>query len=472
MTAPRPHIEALPYFEDSAALFLPWADRRWAAFLDSGFPHSHLGRYDIITAEPYCTLVTRGALTEIREGNEILLSREDPFTLVRDRLAGPVSSETAGLPFAGGALGYFGYDLGRRLERLPERAADQENIPEMVIGLYDWAVVVDHLQRQSWLVAQGRDPLTAARWPHLVRSFSQIQTLGWQQAGFAVVGPVEAEMTPQRYRSAFDRIQRYIREGDCYQVNLTQRFAAHCRGNPWTAYQALRQINPAPFSAYLNLPQVQVLSSSPERFLKVSGGTIETKPIKGTRPRGRTLEEDRAQREQLQWSLKDRAENLMIVDLLRNDLGKTCLPGTVRVPRLFEIESYATVHHLVSTITGQMRPDQHALDLLRGCFPGGSITGAPKIRAMEIIEELEPCRRGIYCGAIGYVGFDGNMDTNIAIRTLVHSEQTIRFWAGGGIVADSDPDLEYQECFHKAAALLQLLEHFQIRHTGGGRACR
>jgi para-aminobenzoate synthetase component 1 len=358
------------------------------------------------------------------------------------------------------------------LEKLPEYAADEENIPDMVIGIYDWAVVVDHLQRKSWLVSQGRDAATVARWPHLVRSFSQIQTLGWQQAGFAVSGPVEANTTHREYRAAFERIQHYIRDGDCYQVNLTQRFAAHCQGNPWTAYETLRHLNPAPFSAYLNLPQVQVLSSSPERFLKVSDGTIETKPIKGTRPRGQTPAEDHERRQALQWSLKDRAENLMIVDLLRNDLGKNCRPGTVRVPRLFEIESYATVHHLVSTITGQMRPGQHALDLLRGCFPGGSITGAPKIRAMEIIEELEPCRRGIYCGAIGYIGFDGNMDTNIAIRTLVHSDHTIRFWAGGGIVADSDPELEYQECFHKASALLQLLEQFQIRKTSGDRASR
>ena len=266
------------------------------------------------------------------------------------------------------------------------------------------------------------------------------------------------------YAQAFQRIQHYIQEGDCYQVNLAMRFSAACRGNPWVAYQHLRTFNPAPYSAYLNFPQVQVLSSSPERFLKVTAGKVETKPIKGTRPRVQDAVGDATQVLELSESVKDRAENLMIVDLLRNDIGKNCEPGSVHVPRLFEIETYATVHHMVSTVRGQLLVGHGALDLLRGCFPGGSITGAPKIRAMEIIEELEPTRRGVYCGAIGYIGFDGNMDSNIAIRTLVHAGHTIRFCAGGGIVADSDAELEYQECLHKAAALLHLLERFSFRH--------
>jgi para-aminobenzoate synthetase component 1 len=233
----------------------------------------------------------------------------------------------------------------------------------------------------------------------------------------------------------------------------------------------LRHINPAPFSAFLNYPHVQLLSSSPERFLKVKGGTVETKPIKGTRPRSPNPEEDMYSREALRESLKDRAENVMIVDLLRNDIGKNCAAGSVHVPALFAVESYTTVHHLVSTVRGRLAEGRHALDLLRDCFPGGSITGAPKIRAMEIIEELEPNRRGAYCGAIGYVGFDGAMDTNIAIRTLIHSDHGIRFWAGGGIVADSVLEQEYQECYHKAAAMLTLLKHCQAdkadSHVGG-----
>jgi para-aminobenzoate synthetase component 1 len=458
-------IEPLPYFEDSAALFLPWAERRWAVFLDSGFPHTRQGRYDIIAADPVRTLVTRGNLTEIRAGGTITLSPEDPFALVR-RALGETAPPPEGLPFPGGAIGYFGYDLARRLERLPERALDAENIPDMVVGLYDWAVVVDHGERRTWLVGRTDSPGLAARWPHLVQAFSQPHTLGWQQADFGLLGEVRSNLDRARYTRAFERIQHYIREGDCYQVNLTQRFSARCTGNPWAVYQLLRSFNPAPFSAYLNFPQVQILSSSPERFLKVADGGVETKPIKGTRPRSPDPAADAAKAQELRDSLKDRAENLMIVDLLRNDLGKNCAPGSVHVPTLFEVESYATVHHLVSTVRGHLSEHQHALDLLRGCFPGGSITGAPKIRAMEIIEELEPHRRGVYCGSIGYIGYDGRMDSNIAIRTLVHSDGSIRFWAGGGIVYDSDAEQEYQECYHKAAALLHLLEQFRVPRTG------
>ncbi len=464
-------IHELPYFEDSAGLFMPWADRRWAVFLDSGLAHEQQGRYDIIAAEPVCTLVTRGNLTEIRAEGNITLSPEDPFALVRRCLRDEAPS-IPGLPFCGGAIGYFAYDLARRVEVLPERAAAEENIPDMVVGIYDWAVVVDHHERRSWLVGQGRDPATFARWPHLIQAFSQVQTMPWQLADFQVLGEVSADMSRARYGRAFDRIQHYIREGDCYQVNLTQRFSAYCKGNPWFAYQSLRHINPAPFSAYLNLPQVQVLSSSPERFLKCVERCVETKPIKGTRPRSPNPAVDQAQLEELRGSSKDRAENLMIVDLLRNDIGRNCQPGSVHVPGLFEVESYATVHHLVSTVRGKLAPGSHALDLLRGCFPGGSITGAPKIRSMQIIEELEPCRRGVYCGSIGYVGYDGAMDSNIAIRTLVHSDGRIRFWAGGGIVVDSDQEQEYQECYHKAAAMLHLLEQFKVKRTGADHVGR
>jgi para-aminobenzoate synthetase component 1 len=239
---------------------------------------------------------------------------------------------------------------------------------------------------------------------------------------------------------------------------LAQRFNSPCTGNPWVVYKDLRKINSAPFSAYLNFSKVQILSSSPERFLKVTDGEVETKPIKGTRSRGQTLEQDQQLINELRNSPKDRAENVMIVDLLRNDIGKNSTIGSVEVPSLFDIESFATVHHLVSTVRGQLEANRHALHLLRGCFPGGSITGAPKIRSMEIIEELEPHRRGVYCGGIGWVGFDGNMDSNIAIRTLIRSDNQIRFWAGGGIVADSDSKVEYQETFDKAAALFKVLE--------------
>jgi para-aminobenzoate synthetase component 1 len=352
-------------------------------------------------------------------------------------------------------MGYFAYDLGRRLEKLPTIAENAEHTPDMAIGIYVWAVIVDHERQQSHLCCPAEMDASA-----LLAQFSQLPA-PQPRSPFRVLGAAQSNMSESDYRNAFQRIKNYLKEGDCYQVNLAQRFAAPCDGEPWTAYLLLRELNAAPFSAYLNIGDVQVLSSSPERFLKLTERVVETKPIKGTRPRKSDDAQDALQIQHLQNSTKDRAENLMIVDLLRNDISKTC--RSVKVPELFAIETYSTVHHLVSTITGELASDKHALDLLKSCFPGGSITGAPKIRAMEIIEELEPQQRGIYCGAIGYIGFNGNMDTNIAIRTLVYSQHILRFWAGGGIVHDSRCEEEYQECFDKAAALLAVCERLRFK---------
>lgn len=448
--------QLLPYFEDSSLLFAACADQPWAVFLDSAFPVSQQGRFDIMAYDPVCTLQTHGPVTMISERSGQTTSRADPFELLKIKL-GAVLPAIDDLPFNGGAIGYFAYDLARRIEKLPVLAEDAEQLPDMAVGIYRWALVVDHQQRQSWLAGYG---LAEEQIKHLSAQFSRVPERH-RIDDFGVTRAPQSNMSRQAYGRAFAKIKHYLKEGDCYQVNLTQRFSSPCSGNPWFAYQTLRKINAAPFSAYLNLPDVQVLSSSPERFLKVIDGKVETKPIKGTRPRKALACEDQKQIAALAASEKDRAENVMIVDLLRNDIGKSCREGSVQVPTLFAVESYATVHHLVSTVTGELAEDQHALDLLRSCFPGGSITGAPKIRAMEIIEELEPHRRGIYCGAIGYIGFDGHMDTNIAIRTLVHNHGSIRFWVGGGIVNDSVEDEEYQECFDKAAALLQLLELFR-----------
>jgi para-aminobenzoate synthetase component 1 len=455
-------IAELPYHENTAELFESFADLPWAVFLDSGRHHLGQSRYDIVAAEPFVTLTTRGALTEIRTREGSHLSPGDPFELMRRQLI-PLVCNDHGLPFAGGAIGYFGYDLARRLERLPAIAQDAERIPEMAIGVYDWALVVDHEERRSFLAAAGRDPATLERWTELVSRFQEPQTPRFR-APLRLATPLSSNMTFERYSQAFYRIMAYIAAGDCYQVNLAQRFSAAAAGDAWLAYQTLRIINPAPFAAYFNTPFAQVLSASPERFLKVRKAEVQTKPIKGTRPRAGHPLLDAALGEALRESEKDRAENLMIVDLLRNDLSKNC--ERVRVPKLFEVESFPTVHHLVSTVEGRLRPGRDALDLLRGCFPGGSISGAPKLRAMQIIEELEPHRRGIYCGAIGYVGFDGGMDTNIAIRTLVYSNGNIRFWAGGGIVADSRLKDEYQETFDKAAAMLRLMQQGSVSDVG------
>jgi len=270
-------------------------------------------------------------------------------------------------------------------------------------------------------------------------------------------------MSQADYLQKFERIQQYLQSGDCYQINLAQRFTAGFEGDAYSAYLQLRHSNQAPFSAFIRLADAAVLSISPERFIEVKARQVETKPIKGTKPRFADPLLDTQSAEALRHSTKDRAENVMIVDLLRNDLGKVCTPGTVRVPALFAIESFPAVHHLVSTVTGQLDALYQPIDALRAAFPGGSITGAPKVRAMQIIEELEPHRRSVYCGAIGYISQHGHMDTNIAIRTLVISDQQIHCWAGGGIVADSQGMAEYQETYDKVGKILPVLQ-------GGGHS--
>lgn len=437
----------LPYSEDTFALAGRLLRRPWAQWLDS----AGRGRYDILVAAPVATLVSRGQETVICRGGQCEVSQEPPFELLRRELAHhqPLVDVP---PFAGGAVGYFGYDLARRYMSLPAQALDDSALPEMAVGIYDWAIVVDHQARRCWLSGDAAAEETLHR---LIAAAPSGDT-------FRVSGPVTSNIDRGGYTAAIARIQAYLREGDCYQVNFAQRFCAPAQGDPLTLYRKLRASNPAPYSAYLSFPFGQILSASPERFLQVRKGQVETKPIKGTRPRLSRPAEDVAQAEALRHSAKDRAENLMIVDLLRNDLGKSCRPGSVQVPKLFEVESFATVHHLVSTVTGELAPGRDAVALLEGCFPGGSITGAPKQRAMEIIEELEPNRRGVYCGAIGYIGFDGDMDTNIAIRTLVYDGRRICAAAGGGIVMDSNAADEYAESLAKAAALLELMEQHRV----------
>lgn len=458
-----PLCTELPYLADSAPYFEAIRDKSWPVFLDSNNSTQNSdSRYDIQTAAPFITLVTTGDNTLIKYHNkDALLSNEDPFALLQNILGEFKPNQHADLPFCGGALGYFAYDLGRRLETLPELTLDAEHIPEMVMGIYDWAIVTDHQQQRCWLVSYGVNPDTLNQWDSLV-SLLTSQNPVKEVVKFQVTGELRSNLDREGYEEAFNKIQHYIHEGDCYQVNLAKRFEIDAEGDPWSAYQLLRKQNAAPFSSFFATPYVTILSSSPERLLKVENQHVETKPIKGTRPRDLTDPiRDKLLADELQLSLKDRAENLMIVDLLRNDLGKVCIPGSIKVPKPFALESFATVHHLVSTITGTLADNHNAISLLRACFPGGSITGAPKLRAMEIIEELEPHRRGLYCGSIAYMGFDGKMDSNITIRTLMFSDNRLRFWAGGGIVADSSVNAEYQEVHDKAAAILRLLEQLK-----------
>lgn len=453
-----PLCTELPYLSDSTRYFEAIRSLAWPVFLDSAKRNHINGRFDILAADPFITLQCHGATTTIEHADGAQSQHDaDPFLLLQNTLA-DYPQPRSDLPFCGGAIGYFAYDLGRRVEQLPSLAQDAEQMPEMAVGLYDWAIVSDHFRQKTFLVSQGLHAATQEKWQALK---NRLLNAAPQPAStdFHVYGELACNLDTQGYADAFAKIKHYIREGDCYQVNLARRYEIAADGDPWQAYLTLRQRNAAPFSVYFETPEATILSSSPERLLEVHDKQIETKPIKGTRPRDlNDAVKDQQQATDLQNSLKDRAENLMIVDLLRNDLGKVSEPGSIRVPKPFALESFATVHHLVSTITGTLAAEQTAVSLLRACFPGGSITGAPKLRAMQIIEELEPHRRGVYCGSIGYIGFDGNMDTNITIRTLVFNDKRLRFWAGGGIVADSELADEHQEVLDKAAAMLDVIE--------------
>jgi len=455
----------LNYQADSAKFFEHLRHQPWAIWLDSGQPQGQYGRYDILVADPFITITSRDVgtaehpnlKTEVMQNGCISIVDDDPFTLL-NQLLSPYHSVQTTLPFSGGALGYFGYDLGRQVEGMPSRHLDQASLPSMMVGIYDWALVVDHLDQTACLVSHGFNQATHDNWEELCALFDSLALA--VDSSFELTTTIKSNMNIDQYKQAFDQVKHFITEGDCYQVNLAQRFSAMAHGDSWLPYQQLRKISPAPFMAYMNFGQMQVLSGSPERFLKVKANHVETRPIKGTRPRSKDTVLDEQYAAELQASVKDKAENLMIVDLLRNDISKNCKTGSVKADKLFQLQSFANVHHLVSIVSGVLQAGKTPIDLLRGCFPGGSITGAPKLRAMQIIDALEPNLRGVYCGAIGYIGFDGNMDTNIAIRTAVYVNGEISFYAGGGIVADSDLDKEYVETLDKASSLVNTFQSF------------
>jgi para-aminobenzoate synthetase component 1 len=371
--------------------------------------------------------------------------------------------QETGAPFWGGAVGYWSYDYGRRLESLPMIARDEFGLPDHVVACYDVVGAYDHDTQQAWLFSSGL-PLEGE--PAIVRAEERLAAIRTRLLGPGrAPAPVERATEPLAVRRTFDAaswrqavlaVQEHIRRGDIFQANLSQRWRIDRRDALELApglYETLAQVSPAPFAAYLGLGDHALLSASPERFLELRGGRVETRPIKGTRPRGATPEADAALAAELLASAKDRAENVMIVDVLRNDLGRVCEQGTVSATGICELERFAQVMHLTSTVSGRLRAGLDAFDLLHACFPGGSITGAPKIRAMEILESLEPVRRHAYTGAIGWVGWDGDADWNIAIRTATATEGSFVFHAGGGITADSDPDAEYRETLDKAEGL-------------------
>jgi len=456
-------IKTLPYQADPLPLFSQLKSRPWAQLLDSGNCNTELARYDLMVADPRLKIITQQGMSQITDTNgNITETGEDSFELIKTLLTDTPCDDNS-LPFCGGALGYFGYDLARQSVMTQSSAIDQRqaaiDLPDMAVGIYDWAIISDHLEKKTILV-------TCSTQKNLLQELEQLHTELLEHVHSITpphenpalrVSRLDVDVDLACYKNDFEHIQNYLKEGDCYQINYARCYSAPCQGSAWESYKQLRHNNPVPFAAYLDFPFAQILSASPERFIKVTGNQVETRPIKGTRPRGITDEEDMRLKTELSFSEKDRAENLMIVDLLRNDLGKTCDPGTIQVPELFKTETFPTVFHLVSTVTGKIKNGLSALDVLQHCFPGGSITGAPKKRAMEIIQELEKHKRGIYCGAIGYISFNGNMDSNIAIRTMAVADDQLCFWAGGGIVADSEVEQEFQETRDKAAAICRLL---------------
>ena len=482
-----PLVEEIVPAPDPAASCEALAGLPYRLFLDSASTGSRFGRYSFLTADPVAVVRSRGDETECLDltNGSRHSSHGDALAALRQLLAPHAVEPVSGLPpFQGGAAGYVGYDWGLTLERLPAPRYDDLGLPDVVIGLYDWVLAWDHESSRAWLISTGiperaddERAARAARRAAAVKQWLAARTLApsdrtiapshprpfapsypvdraWWPASFQL----RSSFTRAGYLAAVTRVREYIFAGDIFQANLSQRFEAVTHESAWSFYTRLRRRNAAPFAAFLDFPEVVVVSASPERFLRVSPqGHVETRPIKGTRPRGVGPEHDAALGQALAESAKDRAENLMIVDLMRNDLSRVCAPSSVHVSELFSLEHYATVHHLVSTVVGELGGGADAIDLLRAAFPGGSITGAPKLRAMEIIAELEPSRRGVYCGSIGYWSVTGELDANIAIRTAIVQDGHVYFSAGGGIVADSDPEQEYLETLDKARAMIDVL---------------
>ncbi|MCB1681211.1 MAG: aminodeoxychorismate synthase component I [Alphaproteobacteria bacterium] len=434
----------------------------YSLLLDSADPSHPGSRYSFVMAYPIETVETKNGKTMITNWDQRLTLPGDPFAILRERMEAWIQKARTVPnlpPFQGGAAGYFGYDLGRFIETLPETAQDNPEIPDMAVGLYDQVYAYDHKQNKGWVITHAKNQKEAER----KREFFLAQLTREQPD--PTYSPLGLKWTSNihqtEYLKKIKQVIEYIYAGDIFQANIAQRFAATLPENydSFGHYIVLREINPAPFACYMNLGKVKISSASPERFLNVnSRREVVTMPIKGTRPHVADPQQDRLYREELLNSEKDRAENIMIVDLLRNDLSKVCQPDSISAHNLCQLETFASVHHLVSTVRGSLKKERDALDLLRACFPGGSITGAPKIRAMEIIEEMEPTRRGPYCGSMAYIGFDGQMDSNILIRTLVYDGNSVTFQTGGGIVADSDPGAEYQETLDKARALFRSFE--------------
>lgn len=465
-------IEKIKSKNSCASIYNHFRTSPYSFFLDSALPSAKLGRFSFIGIEPFLIFKSKKDRITLDWITRKETLKGNPFFALKglfERFR--LDSELPEFPFTGGGVGYFSYDLKDFNERLPDRATDDINISDSVVCFYDTILAFDRSSGEFFIMSSGFPEKGRRR---LYRERARLESLknkiyAANQDPASAWNPdfiqkrantkLESNFTKDSYIKAIEKAKEYIKAGDIYQVNLSQRFKVTMNMDPFDLYKILRTINPAPFASFLNFGDVKIVSASPERFLKKEGLRIETRPIKGTRPRGRNISEDARLKKELTESVKDRAENLMIIDLERNDLGRICEYGSVNVSEFMACEEYATVFHLVSTVQGKLRKNVDAIDCLINCFPGGSITGAPKIRSMEIIEELEPVKRSVYTGSIGYIGFNGNMDTSIVIRTFVIKGNTAYFQVGGGIVYDSDPEKEYQETLDKAKALIEAISY-------------
>jgi len=463
-----PLIEQIDPAPPALDAFEAFRNDRFCFFLDSGMDPHKLGRYSFIGSEPFLVLSSRGHRCVITTAKESTCLSGDPFDILGGLLEQyRLEAGASPVPFVGGGVGYLSYDLCHFIERLPTTAVDDLELPECYFGFYDVVLAFDHLEGKAWFVSTGFPELDEEK--RTVRARYRLDEMKARLAGAAARAPaapvppgpaakgLRGGFTHEAYVAAVEKARQYIIAGDIFEVNISQRFEADLAIPPYELYRRLRSINPAPFASYLGFEGVSIVSASPERFLRLEGDRVETRPIKGTRPRGREPEEDDTLARELLNSVKDRAENIMIVDLERNDLGRVCRYGTVRVTELAILEVYPTVFHLTSTVEGRLRKGKNGIDLLKATFPGGSITGAPKVRSMEIIDELEPTRRSVYTGSIGYLGFDGRLDLNIVIRTFIVKDKRACFQVGGAVVYDSDPEAEYQETLDKARALITAL---------------
>ena len=442
MLVKTPHFVEIAYAEPFAMARRLKGERALTLF-ESAQRHEHLGRYSFLAVNPRHTLV-------VREGKAILDGEahdELPFELLQSTLLKSERKTIPGLPpFQGGWAGYISYDYGRQLEPHAKIPACTPICPDMVFHLYETVIAIDHLQERAWIISDDR------------REISELEILlsrRQQDVGARVVTEFKPVSSQVVHEDNVRRTVEYILAGDIFQANITQVFEARVREgfDCFAAYQQLRDRNPAPFAALMDYEEVKIISSSPERLIRYNGVVAEARPIKGTRRRDGDASKDAALIAELMASRKDRAENVMIVDLLRNDLSIVSKPGTVKVPVLCGLETYANVHHLVSVVQGELHDDVSSVDLVKAVFPGGSITGAPKVRAMEIIAELERGPRGVYCGAMGYFSFNGTCDFNIAIRTVQVADGVMRVQGGGGITARSDANAEYEESLTKVARL-------------------